>query len=149
MCRLHEALQEVHQMLVRPPVPINPLPAVSNTFLRYGCRLDLWDSRLVSIIILSLYGCNSVLCCCFYCSLSVTALYKPCCSADLVFVMYSMVQLMQSSCKLCKVTTSSNNPQHQRHVLSDANIGQVFLTTGSAICFVTEAIFWLGHCGNM
>ncbi|KAL0045420.1 hypothetical protein WJX82_006097 [Trebouxia sp. C0006] len=50
--RLHEALQEVHQMLVRPPVPINPLPAVSNTFLRYGCRLDLWDSRLGDVSLL-------------------------------------------------------------------------------------------------
>ena len=50
VCRLHEALQEVHRMLVRPPVPINPFPAVSNTFLRYGCRLELWDSRLVNII---------------------------------------------------------------------------------------------------
>ncbi len=58
VCRLHEALQEVHQMLVRPPVPVNPFPAVSNIFLRYGCRLDLWDSRLVIIsnAILSFYG---------------------------------------------------------------------------------------------
>ncbi|KAL0039754.1 hypothetical protein WJX77_006967 [Trebouxia sp. C0004] len=50
--RLHDALQEVHQMLVRPPVPINPFPAVSNIFLQYSCRLDLWDSRLGDVSLL-------------------------------------------------------------------------------------------------
>ncbi|KAA6422020.1 MAG: hypothetical protein FRX49_08038 [Trebouxia sp. A1-2] len=49
---LHEALQEVHQMLVRPPVPVNPFPAVSNIFLRYGYRLELWDSRLGDVSLL-------------------------------------------------------------------------------------------------
>ncbi|KAL0021740.1 hypothetical protein WJX79_000457 [Trebouxia sp. C0005] len=50
--RLHEALQEVHQMLVRAPVPVNPFPAVSNIFLRYGYRLELWDSRLGDVSLL-------------------------------------------------------------------------------------------------
>jgi len=120
VCRLHEALQEVHRMLVRAPVPVNPFPAVSNIFLRYGCRLDLWDSRLVNIIIiLSFYGCTSALCCNLYCSLSVTAFCRlqsgtrEGCSAEVVFLMYSMVQVMQPPCKLCKVSTSWNHHQHQ------------------------------------
>ena len=123
VCRLHEALQEVHRMLVRAPVPVNPFPAVSNIFLRYGCRLDLWDSRLVNIIIfLSFYGCTSALCCNLYCSLSVTAFCRlqsgtrEGCSAEVVFLMYSMVQVMQPPCKLCKMSTSWNHHQHQRLV---------------------------------
>ncbi len=48
VCRLHEALQEVHQIMVQPPVPVNPYPSLTKTFLKYGCNLDLWDSRLVS-----------------------------------------------------------------------------------------------------
>lgn len=48
ICRLHEALAEVHARLTIPPVPVNPFPAVTQIMLKYACHLDAWDSNLVS-----------------------------------------------------------------------------------------------------
>lgn len=45
---MHEALQDLHQVLTLPPVPANPIPKLTRLFLEYGCRLDLWDNQLVS-----------------------------------------------------------------------------------------------------
>ncbi|KAL3134106.1 hypothetical protein ABBQ32_008528 [Trebouxia sp. C0010 RCD-2024] len=44
--RLHEALQDLHQVLTRPSIPINPFPRLTRLFLEYGCRLNLWDNQL-------------------------------------------------------------------------------------------------------
>lgn len=45
--RLHEALQDLHQVLTRPSIPLNPFPRLTRLFLEYGCCLDLWDNQLV------------------------------------------------------------------------------------------------------
>ena len=57
-CRLHEALQDLHQMLTRPPIPVNPFPKLTRLFLEYGCHLDLWDNQQVSFIRSTLHNLN-------------------------------------------------------------------------------------------
>lgn len=48
VCRLYEALQDLHQMLTCPPIPANPFPRLTSLFLEYGCRLDHWESQPVT-----------------------------------------------------------------------------------------------------
>ena len=44
-------------------------------------------------------------------------LCRQCCSAELAFVMYTVVQIAQTSCKLRNVPASWKHHQLQRHVL--------------------------------